>query len=213
MSVQRKRVTAPLVVLTLLVLSGCAGGGDADKGPISMPSLAPVGVDVATPELRRMRARAGIETCVPGPTNGGAGDLPAVTLPCLGGGPAIDLSALRGPLVLNIWGSWCAPCRDELPILAGFYEQYGDRVPLLGIDFQDTRPEDALELAEASGVKYPQLFDHDGAIGRTSVMPGQAVPALAFVDASGAVTAWVPGEVKSQRQLVDLVRQHLGVDL
>lgn len=206
------------VLLTLLALSGCASGGDADIGPISLPSLAPVGVDAATPELRRMRVRAGIETCVPGPANGGAGEppavtLPALTLPCLGGGPSIDLSALRGPLVLNIWGSWCAPCRDELPILAEFYEKHGDQVALLGIDFQDTRPEDALELAEASGVKYPQLFDHDGAIGRTSLMPAPAVPALAFVDASGAVTAWVPGEVRSERQLIDLVRQHLGVDL
>jgi thiol-disulfide isomerase/thioredoxin len=188
-----------------------------------MPSLAAVGVDVDTPQLRRLKARAGIETCVPGPLADDPGGsapgiaqtatLPSVTLPCLGGGPNVDLSALRGPLMLNVWGSWCAPCRDELPILAAFYAEHGDQVAMLGIDFQDTRPEDALELAETSGVTYPQLFDHDGAIGRTNLMPGPAVPALAFVDASGAVTAWVPGEVKSERQLLDLVRLHLEVDL
>lgn len=203
-----------MVLLALLVLSGCAGGSSSpDADPYSLPSLAPVGVDADTPRLRRMKARAGIETCVPGPPTDLLGELPQVTLPCLGGGPAIDLSTLRGPLVLNIWGSWCGPCVRELPILAAFYAKHGDRVAMLGIDFQDTRPEDALELAETSGVKYPQLFDHDGAIGRTPVMPGPAVPALAFVDAAGAVTAWVPGEVKSEQQLLDLVSRHLGVNL
>lgn len=160
-----------------------------------------------------MKARAGIETCDPGPITDTPGELPQLTLPCLGGGPAIDLSALRGPLVVNVWGSWCGPCVRELPILAEFYDEHGDRIAMLGIDFQDTQPEAALELAETSGVRYPQLFDHDGAIGRTSIMPGPAVPAMAFVDASGAVTAWVPGEVKSEQQLLDLVSQHLGVDL
>lgn len=223
------RVTAPILVLALLLLSGCVGGSpDTEADSLAMPSLAPVGVDADTPELRRMKARAGIESCVPGPLADGPAEpapstapsdtapsdtLPPVTLPCLGGGPAVDLSTLRGPLVLNVWGSWCAPCRDELPILGAFYAAHGEEVALLGIDFQDTRPEDALELAETSGVTYPQLFDHDGAIGRTSLMPGPAVPALVFVDVTGAVTAWVPGEVKSERQLLDLVSRHLGVDL
>jgi thiol-disulfide isomerase/thioredoxin len=233
-SVLRRRVTAPLAVLLVLVLAGCSGGSRGTVAdPLAMPSLAPVGVDADTPKLRRLKARAGIETCTPGPLAGGAGQpdpstassftpssgtlpsgtLPSVTLPCLGGGPDVDLSALRGPLVVNVWGSWCAPCRDELPILAAFYAEHGDHVAMLGVDFQDTRPEDALELAEISGVTYPQLFDHDGAIGRTAVMPGPAVPALAFVDAAGVVTAWVPGEVKSQGQLLELVSRHLGVDL
>lgn len=207
-------LTASLMALLLVGLAGCsAGSQDTPLEPITQPSLAPVGVDTDTAELRRMKERARIETCVPGSSAEGVGELPQVTLPCLGGGPAVDLSTLRGPLVVNVWGSWCAPCRDELPILADFYAQHGDRVAMLGIDFQDTRPADALRLAEQSGVTYPQLFDHDGVIVRTSMMPGPAVPALAFVDAAGAVSGWVPGEVKSEQQLRDLVNRYLGVDL
>ncbi|MEO5652334.1 MAG: TlpA disulfide reductase family protein, partial [Marmoricola sp.] len=90
--------------------------------------------------------------------------LPEVTLQSLGGGEPVDLRSLRGPLVVNLWASWCVPCRTELPLYAAFAKKYAGRVDVLGIDFQETRVEAALQLARKSGVRYPLLADPDGAV-------------------------------------------------
>ena len=54
-------------------------------------------------------------------------------------------------MVINLWQSFCGPCRNEMPALQEFHEKYGDQVPVLGIDSQDLQPEAALELAEKTG--------------------------------------------------------------
>ena len=56
-----------------------------------------------------------------------------------GGGQPVDLSALRGPLVINLWASWCGPCREELPHYQAFSKKYAGKVDVLGVDWQDTR--------------------------------------------------------------------------
>ena len=86
---------AALAVLSAVGLVGC-GGGDAVPGP-GAPHI-----DVDTPQLRALKAEAGIEPCRSGERGS---DLPAVTLSCLGGGRAVDLSTLDGPLLLNFWSS------------------------------------------------------------------------------------------------------------
>ena len=101
-----------------------APGRCSDDDPnISFPGKARIDVD--TPDLRQAKKEAGVEPCRPGT---GASDLPAVTLPCFGGGPDVDLSTLEGPLVVNLWAVWCGPCRKEMPVLEEFHQQYGDRV-------------------------------------------------------------------------------------
>ena len=73
------------------------------------------------------------------------------------------LSGLAGtPTVINLWASWCAECREELPLLAKADRAYGDRVRFIGIDIKDAAPEAALRLADRSGVTYPQLVDRAG---------------------------------------------------
>ena len=106
------------------------------------------------------------------------GGLPAVTLPCLGGGSDVDLSTLRGPMVVNLWASWCGPCRTEMPILQGFAEEYDGRVAVLGVDYQDVQPEAALELARDSGVTYPLLADPQADAQRRVTVPCPAGPAV-----------------------------------
>ncbi len=212
-----RALLASLVVLFGLMVSACApsttiGSGSGDD-PFAIQTLDPVAIEVDTPELRKAKKAAGIETCIPGEGEPVSGGGPEITLPCLGGGLPIDLSKLRGPLVINMWGAWCEPCREEMPVLASFYEKYGDQVAMLGVDFQETQPDQAMALAADSGVTYPLVSDEGGEIVRSSVMPGEAVPSLTFIDASGVVVAWVPGQVKTERELVDLVNQHLGLDL
>jgi thiol-disulfide isomerase/thioredoxin len=204
-------VRRPLVAAAcLLVLSACSDDPPADVLPA--PDAPPrTSVDVDSPDLRDLKAAAGIEDCAPGP---GDGALPDVTLACLGGGTPVDLASLRGPLVINLWQSACVACEHEMPILQAFHEQYGDQVAVLGIDSTDVRPGTALEQLGERGVTYPQLADPDGDLQETPVFAKvRGYPHLTFVDADGEVVYEQAGAVRSSDELRDLVEDHLGVSL
>lgn len=201
------KVLAALVVAGFL-LSGCAD--DRGFGPLPGPAQ----IDVDTPDLRKAKREAGVEPCVPGDGEPVAGGLPELTLPCFGGGPDVDLSSLRGPLVVSVWASWCSPCRKEMPVLQAFHEQYGDRVPLLGIDYEDPQTAAAMSLVTETGVTYPLLADPQSSLSAQEPFPPlQGLPYLALVDEDGTVV-WQDFEIiESEQQLVDLVETELGVAL
>ena len=195
------------LLAALLVLTGCTGGS-------APPSPGPARIDVDTPELREMKADAGVEPCRPGDGGPVDGGLPEVTLPCLGGGDDVDLSSLRGPMVVNLWASWCGPCRKEMPILQAFHERHGDQVPILGIDYQDRQVTSAMELVRETGVTYPLLADPQSALDGASPFPRmQGLPFLALVDADGRVAHREFVILESEQQLRALVDEHLGIDL
>lgn len=200
-----------VVAVCALALAACS---DDDKAPMLFPDdNRPAGssVEVDTPELRELKAKAGIEDCEPGP---GGGALPAVQVACLGGGPTVDLSSLRGPMVINIWQSACTACEQEMPILQAFHETYGDRVPVLGIDSTDVFPGTALEQLDQRGVTYPQLADPGGDLQDTDTFARvRGYPYLAFLDGDGDITYEKFGAVESAAELESLVEEHLGVSL
>ncbi len=206
----RLRRAAAALALALGVLAGCAG----EEDPGLLPAAA--GVEVDTPQLRTLKKDAGIDPCpATEPSDepdAPADGLPAVTLPCLGGGDDVDLAALRGPLVINVWASWCGPCRDELPVYQRFSEQYADRVGVLGIDFNDTQPRAALELARDTGVTYPLVADPDSAVaGPPPGLVPRGLPMVVLVDADGRVVHREAREITDVAELEDLVQTHLGV--
>jgi thiol-disulfide isomerase/thioredoxin len=173
-------------------------------------------VDVATPELRRLRDEAGLEPCASvedAEGEAGAagaaveGGLPEITLPCLGGGEDVTLSALRGPLVVNLWASWCGPCREELPYYQQLHAQ--GAVDVLGVDYQDVLPGKALELAKETGVTFPSLADPGGELRAPLRVVG--LPRLLMVDEKGKVVYDDAVAIESYAQLADLVEEHLGV--
>jgi thiol-disulfide isomerase/thioredoxin len=198
--------------LSVLLLAGCSSEGDG-KADVLRPADGPPPstVEVDTPELRELKAEAGVEDCAPGP---GGGALPAVPVACLGGGPTVDLSSLRGPMMINIWQSACTACEKEMPILQAFHEEYGDRVAVLGIDSTDVFPGTALEQLAERGVTYPQLADPGGDLQDTETFARvRGYPYLAFIDDSGSVAYEKFGAVESAEELESLVEQHLGVSL
>lgn len=105
------------------------------------------------------------------------------------------LSQLRGtPVLVNVWASWCEPCKTETPRLVDAHARFGDRVQFLGVDILDSR-NSAESFLSAYGVPYPSVFDPPGAIRDSLGIIGQ--PGTVFIDASGSVVRSVSGEISS----------------
>lgn len=119
---------------------------------------------------------------------------PDLAGPTLDGGD-YDLDEQLTPAVLvNVWASWCAPCRAEHPVLAAAVESLGPRgLSVVGINTQD-RPEQARAfLREMGGAAYPSVVDQDG---RHAVEWGTfGVPETFVLDGTGTVRAHLVGEV------------------
>jgi thiol-disulfide isomerase/thioredoxin len=100
------------------------------------------------------------------------------------------VTQLRGtPALVNVWASWCGPCKTEAPYLATAAKNYGDRVQFLGIDILDSRDSARGFMAEFDWT-YPSLFDATGAIRDGLGYIGQ--PVTLFYDASGdLVSDWI----------------------
>jgi len=74
-------------------------------------------------------------------------------------GPQRKLSEFRGkPLLINVWASWCAPCRAEMASLDRLARRYGDRFNVIGISTDDY-PEAASAFLEKAGVAFSQFID------------------------------------------------------
>jgi cytochrome c biogenesis protein CcmG/thiol:disulfide interchange protein DsbE len=103
----------------------------------------------------------------------------------------------RGDWVLvNVWASWCTPCREESPALQKFHEEHRrDDFTVLGVDTQDNTA-DALEFVDEFGLTYPQLHDGDGARHEELGMTG--VPESVLVDPEGKVALHRPGPVTEE---------------
>lgn len=99
------------------------------------------------------------------------------------------LDQLQGtPVLVNVWGSWCPPCREEMPRLVAAHAAFGDRVQFLGVDILDSRPE-ATAFIEEHGMRFPSVFDVDDAIKPS--LGGFGQPVTMFFDRDGAfVTSW-----------------------
>jgi len=199
----RARLRAVVALIALLLLTACDG-----TPKVSAPDESNVKLD--TPAYRAVKQQAGIEDCPAARTTDGG--LPKTSLPCLGGGRRVDLSTLHGPLLLNFWWSGCVPCQKEMPALATFYKQYGDRVPGRGIDSSDTMPGAALDLAKASGVTYPLVADVGQDLQGTDLTI-RGYPSFYFLTADGDLKGPVAGGLDTVDQVVAMVEDQLGITL
>jgi thiol-disulfide isomerase/thioredoxin len=192
---------APLV-LTAGLLAGCGGASVT-------PPPAETRVDVDTPALREAKQKAGIEPC-PEASGGAGSDLPDLTLQCLGGGEAVRLREVTGPAVLPLWASWCEPCKDELPLFARLAEEAEGELDVIGVDYQDTQPDLAIELLRGSGARFPQLADPGGAL--ADVYRIRGLPGIVWVREDGTAS-FANDRVQSYADLVRLVSSRVGVEV
>ncbi|HLK95087.1 MAG TPA: TlpA disulfide reductase family protein [Nocardioidaceae bacterium] len=208
-------VMVPVLAVALVAVS-LTGDDDAEPSAREVLGIGSAEVDVQTAELQRQRRAAGIVDCPapagaassrPAPPDSG---LPAISLPCLGDDVSVDLSALRGPLVLNLWAQSCGPCRDEMPLLQRLHEAT-DKVTVLGVDFQDLQPGMALALAEATGTTYPSVADVDGELKAPLRLTG--LPTTLFIDADGEVVGTERRAFSSYADVVAVVEDKLRLRL
>lgn len=114
-------------------------------------------------------------------------------------GEAISLTDFRGQVVVvNVWGSWCAPCHAEAPVLAKVSADSAERgVQFLGIDVRDN-PASALAFDRRYGITYPSIDARDGQalLAFRHSIPPAAVPSTVVLDRQGRAAARVIGQIR-----------------
>ncbi|MFF2349957.1 TlpA family protein disulfide reductase [Kitasatospora sp. NPDC058115] len=177
----RPRLAAAAVTAAAaaLVLTGCSSSGSSASGDGQIGFVTAKGSNIST-------AAAGHRQDAP--------DIGGTTLE---GTPA-KLSDYRGKVVvLNVWGSWCGPCRSEADDLQRVWEKYKDQgVQFLGINTRDTEIKNAVRFEQEKGVTFPSLYDPAGEellkFPKGSLNP-QSIPTTLVVDRDGRLAARAVG--------------------
>jgi cytochrome c biogenesis protein CcmG, thiol:disulfide interchange protein DsbE len=116
---------------------------------------------------------------------------------------------LRGyPVVVNLWASWCTPCRSEFPIFQTTAVDYGRRVGFLGVLIQDKRPAAQRFLREYP-LTYPSIDDPGRDV--FDDLKAAGVPTTAFFDRKGKLAFLHQGVYRTKEDLHQDIRQYLGV--
>ncbi|WP_027862949.1 TlpA disulfide reductase family protein [Marmoricola sp. URHB0036] len=125
-------------------------------------------------------------------------------------GKKLDLSSYAGKVVvLNVWGSWCPPCRKEAPMLESASRQLAkDGVVFVGVNTKDSSPDPGLAFERRFDISYDSLFDPAGRslLAFYGILTPSSIPSTVVIDQQGRVAARILGEVPSATTLVDLVR-------
>jgi len=170
---------AALVVVGVLV-AGCSGSAEAESAPGAGPDAGYVAGDgsiVIIPPDQRAEA-------------------PDVVGPTLDGGTFSLADHLGEVVVINVWASWCAPCRAEAPTLAALAEELESQgVTFVGLDTRDSDAS-ARAFIDRFGIDYANVIDRDGQLQLlfSDTLPPQAIPSTLVIDRMGRVAGRVLGK-------------------
>ena len=134
-------------------------------------------------------------------------------LPCLDGSTSIDFHQIKGPIVINIWGSWCEGCRQEMPYFIDLYATQSfksGQIQLLGVDVEENSPTSGPDYIKQSGMSWPHLNDVND---QTKAIFGPGVPVTWFIDNQGVVVEKHIGAYQNKKQLFDQVEKAFGITL
>lgn len=175
-----------LTLLLALLVAGCSGSdGTGDKGYVD---------------------GTGVITQLDPGDRDEPGEVSGTTLE----GEDISLDDFRGKVVVvNVWGSWCPPCRAEADELVEAAErlQPGGEVAFLGINTRDNSSETALAFQRSRKVPYPSIFDPGGRtlLAFRGTLTPASIPSTVIIDRQGRVAASILGQLPSVTTLVELV--------
>lgn len=186
----RTRLVAVLLALAFAVVTtGCSAGFDGLGGTGDKGYIDGEGVITRLPVGERVK---------PGEVSGTTLD-----------GDEVKLSSYAGKvIVINVWGSWCPPCRAEADELAAAANEVMPKgVVFLGINTRDNSADNARAFERSQKVPYPSIYDPGGenllAFHRT--LSPNSIPSTVIIDKQGRVAASIMGRVTSARTLVDLI--------
>jgi cytochrome c biogenesis protein CcmG/thiol:disulfide interchange protein DsbE len=137
----------------------------------------------------------------------------STVMPCLDSEVSINFYQLKGPMVINVWGSWCEGCKEEMPYFVDLYKRQvfeSGQVQLLGINVEESSREDAIAYIKKSGMSWPHLEDLDG-ISKSIFGPG--VPVTWFVNEAGKNMGTKIGAYTNKDQLFEQVEKAFGIKL
>lgn len=134
-------------------------------------------------------------------------ELPAVSGPALGTSKTISTQEYRGKVVvINVWGSWCPPCRKEAPDLQAASVETKNVAQFVGITSKDYDPAPAEAFVRSFKITYPSIYDPTGKVllAFAGELPPSAIPSTMIIDRQGRLAVRVLSEV-SEITLVDMI--------
>ncbi|MCC5480157.1 TlpA family protein disulfide reductase [Streptomyces barringtoniae] len=162
-----------VAAVAALTLSACGNGGTSGGGG----------------NTNFVTGKNGIAT-VPAGKRASAPDLSGKTID----GRTLDVADYKGQVVvINVWGSWCGPCREEAQYFSKVSKQYdGKGVRFVGINTRDTSTTPAVAFEKEHGISYPSLYDPTGRLMlrfRKGTLNPQLIPSTLVIDRHGKVAA------------------------
>ncbi|GAB3921177.1 cytochrome c biogenesis protein [Microlunatus endophyticus] len=185
----RTTAVAAMIISALLVITGCStssAGQDSQTGSEN----GYVGHDQ---QLTRVPV-------------GKRDKAPTISGPALLGGKQINSADYAGSvLVINVWGSWCPPCRKEAPDLEKAANTLGSKAQFLGIDSRDPGQAAPQAFVRTHKITYPSIYDPDGTqVVKFDDLPPSAIPSTLVIDKQGRMAVRILGSITSDT-LVDIV--------
>jgi thiol-disulfide isomerase/thioredoxin len=133
---------------------------------------------------------------------------PPLSLKCFAGTGQARLTDLRGPTMVNLWASWCSPCRAELPAMQRYADRATGRVRVVGVVTRD-RHDSAQSVIDDEKLTFPMLEDPEQrlltAVGRN------ALPVTLFVTADGRIAHVYNSTALDEASIELMVEQYLGI--
>ena len=132
---------------------------------------------------------------------------------CLDGSSFINFHSIKGPLIINVWASWCEGCKEEMPYFIDLYANpvfKNGEVKLLGIDVDEKNADSGPNFIKSYGMSWPHLEDVDG---RSKIVFGPGVPVTYFLDNAGEIIHKHIGAFLSKAQLYEAVEKYFEVKL
>ncbi|MGW0769744.1 TlpA family protein disulfide reductase [Streptomyces sp. NPDC002676] len=162
-----------VAALAALTLSACGKGGTSGGGG----------------NTNFVTGRNGIATAPQGKRDA-APDLSGKTID----GKTVDVADYKGKVVVvNVWGSWCGPCREEAKYFSQVSQDYKDKgVQFVGINTRDTSTTPAVAFEKEHGITYPSLYDPTGRLMlrfKRGTLNPQLIPSTIVIDRNGKLAA------------------------